>query len=613
MGLSSTLSNALSGMTASQRGIDVLSRNVANAGTPGYHRQSLVVQETAYGTSAQVRTAGLDRAFNEALQKQHLVAVSSTGYHSIRADFLDRLQMHMGMPGDANSLDTLYANFENAFQALATTPNDLTTRSAVINAAQQLVEQLNTLSGAVQEMRRESEYQLSNAVSELNREMTALADINIRILDLSQDETARAALMDERDRLVTSIAEKIDVKVTYRTDGTVALMTESGIGLLDVVPSQFSFQSGGGIHATALQSGEGTAGVGRLTLKTPAGLELDVAAQDLIGGGKIAGLLELRDNTLVNVQHQLDEIAAGLALAMNTVTTQGTEVPAANPGDPSGFSLDLTDIQPGNSVLLNYSDSTGSHTVRLVHSTDGTVLPSPNAKGERVIAVDLSDPAAAALALNAALGPEVSFSNPSGNVLQLVDDGGVNASIGSMTSFMTATDNQNGGMGLNLFVDARNALYTDSVDGVDQKLGFAGRIKVNPAVIADTTLLVKYDADTSLGDPARAQALLNGLKSMEFVSERMTSVADGGVRLSGSVRDLISQTINHTGNVVAKGQSQAATVTLTLESLNTRMQAEYGVNVDEEMARLMQLQNAYAASARVVSTVQELIDSLLRM
>jgi flagellar hook-associated protein 1 FlgK len=71
--------------------------------------------------------------------------------------------------------------------------------------------------------------------------------------------------------------------------------------------------------------------------------------------------------------------------------------------------------------------------------------------------------------------------------------------------------------------------------------------------------------------------------------------------------------INHQGNVVAKAQSENSAVGYTLESITTRMGAEYGVNVDEEMARLMQLQNAYSASARVVSTVQELIDALLRM
>lgn len=602
MGLGSTLSNALAGMNASQRGIDVLSRNVANAGTPGYHRQALVVTETSYGTSAQVRTAGLQRAFNEAMQKQHIIAVSSSGYHSVRANFLDRLQMHIGKPGDANALDKLYGGFENAMQALSTNPNDLTARAGVINAAQSLVEQLNTLSGAVQEMRREAEYQISNGVSELNRQLTALADINIRVLDLSQDQTARLALMDERDRLVTSIAEKIDVRATYRADGTVALMTETGIGILDVQPSEFKFQTGGALTGTSLfDSDPGQNGVGRLTLRTPSGLEIDLAAQNLLSSGSLAGLLELRDNTLVNMQNQLDDIAAGLAQAFNTVTTRVD-------ADAGALQFDISAMQPGNSMLLSYSEGGVNQSVRVVRVDDPSSLPltSPNAKGERVVGVDFNGDIAAQI--NTAL-PQLNFSLV-GTDLTVADG---TAGITSLVASTTVDGNQEGVGALNLFVDTRGEVFTNSIDGVGQKLGFAGRIQINLDVIADPSLLVKYDAGVSMGDPTRPQFLLESLKSMEFVSDRMTDVADGGVRLAGTVRDIISQMINHQGNVVAKGQSLSGTASFALESVNTRMASEYGVNVDEEMARLMQLQNAYSASARVVSTVQELIDALLRM
>ncbi|WP_196257676.1 flagellar hook-associated protein FlgK [Pelagibacterium limicola] len=614
MGLSSTLSNALGGMNASQRGIDVLSRNVANQGTPGYHRQSLVITETAYGTSAQVRTAELTRAFNEALEKQHLVAVSNTGFHSARASFLDRLQMHIGKPGSANSLDTLYTGFENALQALATNPNDVTTRAGVLNTAQHLVEQLNLLSGAVQEMRRETESQITNAVSDLNRNLKALADVNIRILDLSQDQAARLSLMDERDRLVAMVAENIDVRVSYRSDGTVSLMTESGVGILDVMPSEFTFSTGGALSATSQFSTDpAQSSVGALKLRTPSGLEIDLGAQRLLSSGKIAGLMELRDTTLVNMQDQLDEIAAGLALALNTVTTAGTSVPATNPGDPAGFELDLNNIRPGNSVLLNYTDSSGTHTVRLIHTEDGTVPPSPNARGERVIGVDLSDLGAAATALNTALGPDVTFTDEGGGVLRMMDDGGTNSSIAAMTSFVTASGNQSGNAALNLFVDAYGVPFSNSLDGTDQKIGFASRIQVNSALVSNPNLLVQYDVDVSLGDPTRPRFLLDSLKSMQFTSEKMTSISDGGVRLSGKVGEMIGQMINHQGNVVARAESQYAAVQFTLDTLTQRMSAEYGVNVDEEMARLMQLQNTYSASARVVSVVQELIDALMRM
>ena len=603
MGLSSTLSNALGGMNASQRGIDVVSRNIANQGTPGYHRQSVVIQETAFGTSAQVRASTLSRAFNEALEKQHLVAVSSASYHQVRGNFLDRLQMHLGKPGDANSLDTLYAGFENALQALATNPNDVTTRAGVLNSAQQLVEQLNTLTGAVQEMRLESEQQISSSVSDLNRQLTALADINVRILDLSQDQQARLSLMDERDRLVAGISELVDVKASYRDDGTVALMTESGVGILDVEPSQFSFSGGSGIG-----TGSANAEVGRLTLRTPSGMEVDLGARDLLKSGKIAGLLELRDTTLPNMQDQLDEIAAGLAQAMNTVRT------VAEDGGAGDYSLDLSDMQPGNSLSLTYTSGGVTEKVKVVAVGEASTLPltSPNASGERVIGVDISggDPAAAiAAALGTAL-PGFAVTDDGAGLLTVTNG---TATVSSLSSQITASGAQDGSGALNLFVDTRGSAFTNSLDGKGQKQGFAGRISINEALISDPTLLVKYAGDTSLGDDKRPQFLLDSLKSMTFVSEKMTSLTEGGVRLSGKVTDLIGQMINHQGNVVSKAQSENSAVSYTLQSITTRMSAEYGVNVDEEMARLMQLQNAYSASARVVSTVQELIDALLAM
>jgi flagellar hook-associated protein 1 len=598
MGLSSTLSNALSGMHASQRGIDVVSRNVANAGTPGYHRQSQVLLDTYTGQSSQVRASGIDRAFDQALQKQHVFALSDSGYHNIRASYLERLQMHMGMPGDTQSLDKLYQNFENALQAMATTPDDLTTRAMVLNSAQALAEQLNKLSGAVQDMRRETEGQISNSVSDLNRQLASLADLNVRILDLSQDQTARLSLMDERDRLVSSIAHLVDVKVTYRDNGTVALMTDSGIGILDVEPSVFEFKPGGKLNA----GGD----VGELSIQTPSGLKLNMANDGILSSGMIAGLIELRDNTLVNAQDQLDEIAAGLALAMSTLPSgHGVSGSAA-----AGFALDLDGIQKGNSFALTYMEGGQQKTVRVVNAMPQVTSPTNvNAAGERVIHLDLSDVTGSANILDGLLLSLGIGEDSDGNLTVL------GAGLRGLTTAFTAPDDlQSGQPALNLFVDTRNTNFTNALDGnPPQKAGFAGRIQINSELIGNSGLLVQYSDNISMGDATRPQFILDNLKSMTFVSDKSTSLKDGGVRLSGRVGELIGQTINHTGNVVARGQSLQESQQYTLDALTTRMDAAYGVNVDEEMARLMELQNAYAASARVVSTVQELIDSLLRM
>jgi flagellar hook-associated protein 1 FlgK len=71
--------------------------------------------------------------------------------------------------------------------------------------------------------------------------------------------------------------------------------------------------------------------------------------------------------------------------------------------------------------------------------------------------------------------------------------------------------------------------------------------------------------------------------------------------------------MNYTGSISQLATSDADTQQMAMDSLDERMQSEYGVNVDEEMARLIELQNAYAANSRVIATVQELMSRLMEL
>src|SRR5437868_9328082 len=108
MGLSASLTNALSGMGTGQASLEILSRNIANAGTPGYHRQTLSVIDTMGANSTFARTGGLERAFDQSLQAYYTDSVSNAGYTGVRTDVLDRLQTFLGKPGDHGSLDTMF-------------------------------------------------------------------------------------------------------------------------------------------------------------------------------------------------------------------------------------------------------------------------------------------------------------------------------------------------------------------------------------------------------------------------------------------------------------------------------------------------------------------------
>lgn len=615
MGLSVALTNALSGMKVGQNALEIVSRNVANSGTPGYHRQSLSVIDTLGANSSYARNGTITRAFNQSLQQHYTSGISGSGFANIRAAMLDRLQVAMGKPGTAGSLDTMFGEFQTALGALATSPDNYATRAQAVATAQTLASTLNDFSNQVQTLRREAEGKIEANVNELNQMLGSLDKINGRLADLGLDPGSRATLMDQRDRLVSQVAEMVDIRVEYRPDDTVALMTRSGVGLIDGRASIFEFQSAGSISAASLFSTDNSqSGVGRLTLRTPAGLTLDLVQQNVFKSGEMAGLIELRDVTLVQAQDQLDQIAAALAQAMSTINTAGTAVSA---GAASGYEVDLASIRNGNDFVLNYVQGGVERSIKVVRVDDMSKLPldSIDAGGQRVVGLDFSGGAASVSAqLQAVLGSGFAVSNPAGQVLRIVDDGAAGTTdIVSLTKRTTVTSNQGGGLGLSLFVDTGDTDFTNRLDGAGQWRGFAARIAVNSAVLADSKLMVQYQAGASLGDAARANYLGEQLETMQFAMAQRATDQHAAFRISGNVSELISQTINYQGNSAASAINDSEAQVLILETLTQRMESEYGVDIDEEMARLMELQNAFAANGRVISVVQELLKQLLQI
>ena len=613
MGLTSSLNNAVSGLRINQDSIDILSRNVANAGTPGYNRQSLNVIDYNSQNGSYASSMGANRAFNSSLQTYYTRQVADTANSGVQAIYLDRLQTYLGKPGSAGSMDTLYSKLQNAMQALATSPDDYTVRAQAVSAAQDMAETLNRLSNSVQDMRRETEGQIASNVNNLNGMLTSLSEVNNRLLDLGMNDSARSALLDQRDRLVSSVSEIIDVKADYRANGTVALMTRSGVGILDGGASTFKFESAGSINATSefnVDSSKNT--VGKLTLTTPSGLTIDLVQQGVLQGGELAGLVTLRDKTLVEAQAQLDEIAAGLAQAFSTIQTKGTETAGT-------FSVPADAMASGNTMTMKVKVNGVEQTIKVVNTTDPNV-DYRDASGARVVGIDMStlatDPTAVATALNTKLNTATA-KEPALSVSVAINAGkwevagSGNAVVSGLSTQITATGNRDG-LGFNLFVDNSNASFTNASGNPPQKTGFAQRITINTEILADNRLMVQVNPGDTLGNADRANYVIDQLKTQQFVSGGDPKASNGRFQLNGNLGEVISQVINFQGASIGAAITRSDDRQMTLDTIGDQMKSEYGVNVNDEMARLLELQNAYAANARIVSVVKELLDQLFQ-
>ena len=613
MGLTSSLNNAVSGLRINQDSIDILSRNVANAGTPGYNRQSLNVIDYNSQNGSYASSMGANRAFNSSLQTYYTRQVADTANSGVQASYLNRLQTYLGKPGSAGSMDTLYSKLQNAMQALATSPDDYTVRAQAVSAAQDMAETLNRLSNSVQDMRRETEGQIASNVNNLNGMLTSLSEVNNRLLDLGMNDSARSALLDQRDRLVSSVSEIIDVKADYRANGTVALMTRSGVGILDGGASTFKFESAGSINATSefnVDSSKNT--VGKLTLTTPSGLTIDLVQQGVLQGGELAGLVTLRDKTLVEAQAQLDEIAAGLAQAFSTIQTKGTETAGT-------FSVPADAMASGNTMTMKVKVNGVEQTIKVVNTTDPNV-DYRDASGARVVGIDMStlatDPTAVATALNTKLNTATA-KEPALSVSVAINAGkwevagSGNAVVSGLSTQITATGNRDG-LGFNLFVDNSNASFTNASGNPPQKTGFAQRITINTEILADNRLMVQVNPGDTLGNADRANYVIDQLKTQQFVSGGDPKASNGRFQLNGNLGEVISQVINFQGASIGAAITRSDDRQMTLDTIGDQMKSEYGVNVNDEMARLLELQNAYAANARIVSVVKELLDQLFQ-
>jgi flagellar hook-associated protein 1 FlgK len=617
MGLTVAIGNALSGLKASQTALEVISRNISNAGTPGYHKQTLNVVEVGRGDNSYVRAGQVDRAFDSILQNYYTKQVPETAYSVTRGTFLDRMQTALGKPGSAGSMDTMLGKLQNALDALATSPDNYATRADVVTKATDMASTLNRLSQEIQSMRRETETRMATTVDQVNSMLTSLRDVNLVLADYGVDQNTRNSLLDQRDRLVSGLSEMMDLRVDYNPDGTVRLATRSGAALLDVKPSLLVFEQSGSLTPTTeFNIDDSKNGVGKLIIETPNGTRIDLVKDGAIRSGSLGALIELRDTTLQDAQRQLDDVAAALAQVFSSVKEAGTAVA----GPPSGFDMDLSKLQDGDDFTVKYRGNDGvERSAKIVRVDDPSKLPlqSPDSFGNQVVGVRFAgnglpgtvDMSYITSVLNTSLAVGPTFSG-TGSTIEVRANG--NGTPINASTRWTATDLQGGQLGMPLFLDAEGKPFTNSLAGAGQRLGFAGRITINPAVVNDNTLLVNYTATTASGDSKRVDYLVDQFGSMRFGSNTMVGAKNGGFRLSGTLSDMVSQVMEYQGSAIQTALNASDTNTQTLAAITSRMEESYGVDINEEVARLMELQNAYAANARVASVVQELLDTLMR-
>ncbi len=619
MSLIQALNTALAGLQATQSGLSVVAGNVANVQTPDYVRKTLVQVQTGAGDTISVRVAAINRELDELLQAQWRTESSGGAY----ADAIDRLyqqlQVVYGAPGSPSGLDAMFNNFIAALQRLIASPNSAAAQNTVISAAQLLAQQLNAMSAGIQTLRSAAEQSIAAGVAAANDALRNIAQINAQIGSLQPGTAEIAALMDARDAYINELARLMSVKVVKGDNNQVSVYTHNGIQLVGTAAMQLSFDARGTLTPAAVWSSDpNLRGVGTISLTPPGGgSSIDLIAAGAFISGELAAYLHMRDQLLPQAQMQLDEFAARMAQAVSDLTTAGTAVTS---GPQSGFEVDVGGLLPGNSIRLTYTDAGSvTHTITIVRVDDPGALPLADTvtadPADQVIGVDFSGGMASVVGqLTSALGlTGLQFSNPAGTVLRVLNDVGGTISVDALSATQTVTSLASGNAQLPLFMDGTSA-YSGAISANGLQLtGFAARIAVNSALIANPANLVVFQSGTPAGDPTRPLFLFDQLANAAFTFSPAAGIGGAAAPFSGSLSSYIGQIMTVQGQAAANAGSLRQGQEIVDNARQQRINRESGVNIDEEMINLLNLQSAYGANARVLNAVREMFEMLLSM
>jgi flagellar hook-associated protein 1 len=621
MGLSSALATAMSGLRANQAALSIISSNVANAQTPGYVAQNPNQIEISSGTyGSTVQTTGVNRQLDLFVQSQLRTETAGGAYADQIANILTQLQSVYGTPGGDGTLETSLNNFTNALQALSGNPGNQSAQSVALQAAQSLAQQLNTTTQGIQSLRSNVNQDIGNAADQANTAMSQIAQINTQLQGLSATDPLAATLMDQRDNAINQLAKLVDIKVVTDSSNQTNIFTNSGLQLVGAgLASEFKFSSPGSLTATSLYNANpATNGVGSLNLRLPNGANIDLVATNAIGSGQIAADLKLRDQTLVQAQTQVDQMAATLASSLSDQTTAGTAVA----GPPSGFDVNTSNVLPGNTINLTYTD-TATNTQRqitIVNVTAPGALPLKNGANANPMYVGANfslGMASVVSQLNTALAANhLQFSNPSppSTTLRVTDDGSGASTMTAASVTTTTSSLASGNPQLPLFTDG-NSLYTGSITASgSQMTGLAGRISVNAALLADPSKMSVYSTSpqTATGDNTRSDFLFSQLTSQTFSYSPSTGLGSAAQPFKGTITSYLQQFVSQQGNASTLATQLQQGQSVVVSTLQQKFDSTSAVNIDTEMATLIQVQNTYAANAHIMTVVQNMMTSLLQ-
>ncbi|MBT4865603.1 MAG: flagellar hook-associated protein FlgK [Planctomycetaceae bacterium] len=547
-------------------GIEVAGQNIANAGTPGYIREELLLEpnfpysdgQLVFGTG--VRALGIQQQIDVFLETRVHTANSDASAAAARDSIFRQLQSEIGELGDSD-ISTAVNDFLATLNDLANQPESAALREVVVREGQQLASELSLLRANLDELRQAQTVKVDTLVSESNRLITQIEELN---LEITRAESAglsisdAGALRSQRYQALNRLSEIIPIEYRENDNGSIDLFSGDSYVIL----------TGQSQRLKSVPRSAGTVIVQDVVFtKTESPVSL--------AGGELAGVLDGRDNVIGGFINDLDQFASSLIFEFNRIHASGES--------QKGFTdvTALSAVDNSNSVLnnagLNFAPTDGRFLVKVANTLTG-LTDTTNIRvdldgidpGNDTTLESLRQDLDAVSNLNAVITPD--------GRLQLTTDAGFEVRFSEDTSGALAS------LGINTFFTG-----TDSDD-----------IGVNSIVLNDSAFIASGQG----GGPGDNRNLL---LLAQFLDNPQQSL--NGQSLDGFYNTAISRVAQSAAAESAVANGYAA---FRDSLLNQRSQFS-GVSLDEEAVHIIEFQQSFQAAARLIRVIDELYDVLLNI
>ncbi len=615
---------SVTALQALRQAIAVTSNNVANANTPGYDLETINLTTAppqsngSVTIGAGVEVAGVTRAFNQAQTNQLNTSQSALGSLNAQQNYTTQIANLFGTT--ANGLTAALQSYYGGFSNVADNPTSTAARQALLGDAQALAASFQSSSTQLNALNADVNTRITGDVTQINADAQSIAQLNQQIVAGSVGGQTPNTLLDQRDQLVSSLSQLAGVTTTANRDGSINVFIGTGQSLvldgstttLITVPGQFNATQLQ-ISTTALQghpiSGAITSGdLGGLLqassqIINPALNQLGQIATALsqsanaqqnagldLNGNFGANLFSVGGPTATASSSNTDATTAGVSITNLGALTPDNYILAFNNG-----AFTLTDTTTGTNAALSgagtaASPLTGAGLSIVLSATPAAgdqFLIQPTAQAASTIRVAITDPSQIAAA--GALRTSTSDSNAG------------NATIAPATVLNAANPNL-----LQTSTIEFTSPTTFSVNGAGS---FAYTSGANITLNGSQTQITGTPAT---GDVFTVQSNAGGkgdnTNATAGANQQSQGVLDGG---SVSISSAVSALVTAIGTQAQLVNTAQTAQTAVNSAAQAAVQSTSGVNLDDEAANLLQLQQAYQASAQVLSTANGLFTTLI--